>query len=430
MGDPPSAAAGTIPLPTRPDEDAGAKYAPLPKGRRKGIGLCLSGGGFRASLFHLGALRRLNELGILSREDFRTVASVSGGSITAAQLAAALAYLDPRKGQPVPPELWEREVQVPLRALTKKDVRTGPLLRRLLPWNLLRTQTTVEALAARYERDLVRLRLEALPKRPEFLFLATDMAYGVSFIFSREWMGDYQVGYMSPPPDFPVAKAVAASGCFPPLCDPLRLRLDPAELKGGSAPRDAAREQCLSDLRLTDGGDYDNMGLEPVWKTHAVVLVSDAGGLFTNQSDRGLLWRIPRYQAIQERQARALRKRWLIASFGHDVLAGAYWGVAGATSQYGAGRTGYSKALARDVIAEIRTDLDAFSDAEAAVLENHGYLLADAALRRHAASILPDPIPEAVAPHPDWMPPARSEDDIRAALADSGKRKGWGRRRA
>jgi NTE family protein len=430
MGDPPSAAAGTIPLPTRPDEDAGAKYAPLPKGRRKGIGLCLSGGGFRASLFHLGALRRLNELGILSREDFRTVASVSGGSITAAQLAAALVYLDPRKGQPVPPELWEREVQVPLRALTKKDVRTGPLLRRLLPWNLLRTQTTVEALAARYERDLVRLRLEALPKRPEFLFLATDMAYGVSFIFSREWMGDYQVGYMSPPPDFPVAKAVAASGCFPPLCDPLRLRLDPAELKGGSAPRDAAREQCLSDLRLTDGGDYDNMGLEPVWKTHAVVLVSDAGGLFTNQSDRGLLWRIPRYQAIQERQARALRKRWLIASFGHDVLAGAYWGVAGATSQYGAGRTGYSKALARDVIAEIRTDLDAFSDAEAAVLENHGYLLADAALRRHAASILPDPVPPAVAPHPDWMPPARSEDDIRAALADSGKRKGWGRRRA
>jgi len=66
-----------------------------------------------------------------------------------------------------------------------------------------------------------------------------------------------------------------------------------------------------ADLRLTDGGDYDSNGLEPVWKSQAVVLVSNAGGLFTQQSDQGLLWRIPRYQAIEERQARALRKRWL-----------------------------------------------------------------------------------------------------------------------
>src|SRR5213593_1149029 len=49
------------------------------------IALCLSGGGYRASLFHLGALRRLNELGVLSRVD--TIASVSGGSILAAQIA-------------------------------------------------------------------------------------------------------------------------------------------------------------------------------------------------------------------------------------------------------------------------------------------------------------------------------------------------------
>ena len=51
-----------------------------------GIGLCLSGGGFRAMLFHLGALFRLNELGLLGKLD--RVASVSGGSI-AAGLAVA-----------------------------------------------------------------------------------------------------------------------------------------------------------------------------------------------------------------------------------------------------------------------------------------------------------------------------------------------------
>jgi NTE family protein len=223
---------------------------------------------------------------------------------------------------------------------------------------------------------------------------------------------------------------VAASACFPPLFGPLRLCLNPADLKQGSAPRGKERDACLSDLRLTDGGDYDNMGLEPVWKSHAVVLVSDAGGLFTEESDKGLLWRIPRYQGIQERQARALRKRWLIASFTQGTLDGTYWSVANAPSQYEEeGRTfpGYSKALAREVIAEIRTDLDAFSDAEAAVLENHGYLLTDAALRRHVPSLLPDPIPPALVPHPDWFPPTRSEEAIRAALKDSGKRKTWGR---
>ena len=60
----------------------------LPRGGRAGTALCLSGGGYRAALFHLGALRRLNELGILAQVD--TLTSVSGGSIFAAQLATHL----------------------------------------------------------------------------------------------------------------------------------------------------------------------------------------------------------------------------------------------------------------------------------------------------------------------------------------------------
>src|SRR5688572_14896935 len=147
-----------------------------PRGGRSGIGLCLSGGGFRATLFHLGALRRLNELGILAREDFRTVASVSGGSIAAAGLAAGLTRL-PRDTRPIPPDPWEREVVAPLRALTRRDLRTQPFLKRLLPWNLPRAETTVEALASRYEKHLTALRLAEMPERPDFQFLATDMAY-------------------------------------------------------------------------------------------------------------------------------------------------------------------------------------------------------------------------------------------------------------
>src|SRR5262249_2680870 len=50
----------------------------------KKIGLALSGGGFRASLYHLGLVRFLRDAGILSRVS--QVTSVSGGSIVAAHL--------------------------------------------------------------------------------------------------------------------------------------------------------------------------------------------------------------------------------------------------------------------------------------------------------------------------------------------------------
>ena len=51
---------------------------------RPGIGFSLSGGGYRAMIFHLGALIRLNEAGILAK--IKRISSVSGGSITAGVL--------------------------------------------------------------------------------------------------------------------------------------------------------------------------------------------------------------------------------------------------------------------------------------------------------------------------------------------------------
>jgi NTE family protein len=65
---------------------APVEHLPQDAGKQpqKGIGLCLSGGGYRAMLFHLGALWRLNELGYLPK--LARVSSVSGGSITAGVL--------------------------------------------------------------------------------------------------------------------------------------------------------------------------------------------------------------------------------------------------------------------------------------------------------------------------------------------------------
>jgi len=67
------------------------KYLPEPEVRRDGIGLCRSGGGYRAALFHLGALKRLNEFGVLAKR--KTISSVAGGSIISAYLATRMPRL-------------------------------------------------------------------------------------------------------------------------------------------------------------------------------------------------------------------------------------------------------------------------------------------------------------------------------------------------
>lgn len=49
------------------------------------IALAVAGGGYRATLYSLGALWRLNEFGLLSK--LSTITSVSGGSILTGYLA-------------------------------------------------------------------------------------------------------------------------------------------------------------------------------------------------------------------------------------------------------------------------------------------------------------------------------------------------------
>jgi hypothetical protein len=49
------------------------------EGVEETLGLALSGGGFRATLFHIGSLWRLNEFGVLGKID--RISSISEGSI-------------------------------------------------------------------------------------------------------------------------------------------------------------------------------------------------------------------------------------------------------------------------------------------------------------------------------------------------------------
>lgn len=409
---------GRFGMSQEPTENSQSEYLPKPEKQRQGIALCLSGGGFRASLFHLGALRRLNELGVLSRVD--VISSVSGGSIVSAHVAARL---DPWPAPDTAASHWEANISAPFRDYASKNVRTPALLRRLLPWNWPRSSTGARALARNYERKLaVRggapLLLSDLPQRPRFVFCATDMAFGVNWISTREEVGDYQVGRVPPPRAWTVGRAVAASSCFPPVFNPLPVELAPEQFAGGLARGRADYRECVQGLRLTDGGNYDNLGLEPVWKDAEYVLVSDGGAVFEAEPDRNLVWRLSRYTDILGNQVLALRKRWLISNFIAKEMKGTYWGIGSDVAGYESGVQGYSKALVAGVVSKVRTDLDAFSSAEAEVLENHGYMLAEAAVRRHVPSFaaLPSPF---VVPHPEWLDEAK----VRLALAGSEKRK-------
>jgi NTE family protein len=105
------------------------------------------------------------------------------------------------------------------------------------------------------------------------------MSFGVNWEISGTRSGSYQAGYLVRGDEWPVARAIAASSCFPPVFGPLRVKAAVDDFRDGEFRGEAAG-RLRRRLALSDGGVYDNMGLEPVWKSHQYVLVSDCGAPF------------------------------------------------------------------------------------------------------------------------------------------------------
>lgn len=374
-----------------------------PDRKREGVALCLSGGGFRAALFHLGSLRRLNEAGVLAK--ITTISSVSGGSITNGLLS----------------KLWPQfkfsggviqnfaEFENRLRKFCSQDVRTGPIvLHRLDPrnWPMLWSDdhSATDLLADEYEDGLVgSIKLGELPPRgtlqkPKFIFCASNLQTGVSFELSGDRIGDYLIGH-APAPEMRLADAIAASSAFPMAFPPLVVKIDPARFKGGKLAESSEQRRLARRILLSDGGVYDNLGLEPVWKTHQTVLCSDGGKPFSRSLDPGesAVPRLLRAQDVIGNQALAVRKRWLVSSFENKVYDGTYWGIGTEIENYPQHGAGYSgEVLTR--LREVRTDLNVFREREQLVLMNHGWALTDAALRSYGGALIKDPLSAGEAP--------------------------------
>jgi predicted acylesterase/phospholipase RssA len=400
------------------------------------IGLALSGGGFRASLFHIGVLAKLAELDLL--RDVEVISCVSGGSVIGAFYYLELKnLLESGKTSHADYLKLVRDVETKFLAGVRKNVRTRIALSPIggLKMAAKSAYSRSDVIAELYQKhfydhtaakgkqpaqfmsDLMvqpaalqgkqfnpkydNWRLSA--KVPMLVLNATTMNTGHNWQFTATWMGEspqaisatidaiprYRRMYYSEAPkahqQIPIGRAVGASACVPGLFEPIALR--------NLFPERTAR--------LVDGGVHDNQGLSSLLEQNCrVILISDASGQFQEQRTPGgsvgeslgnsnsVLQ--ARVREAQFDQLTALRRAGAIqgAMFIHltkDLEADPVSWVGepeqpavnrGDVTSYGIDRHIQLK------LAQVRTDLDSFSDAEAFALMTSGYLMTDHALTK------------------------------------------------
>jgi NTE family protein len=355
------------------DEDKG-------KGPEPGMALCLSGGGYRAMLFHVGVLLRLNELGLLP--ELKRISSVSGGSITAGVLALNWDKLDFKDG--ISTRL-DTELVKPIRELARHTIDVPAILKGIFWFGSIG-----DKIAGYYRKYLFKsATLQNITSEPRFVFNATNLQSGVLWRFMKPYMRDYRVGEVKLP-TIELATAVAASSAFPPVLSPVVLKLDPKAFTSKSGT-DLQTDEYCERVILSDGGVYDNLGLETAWKRYQTILVSDAGLGFKAQPKvyRNWISQAVRTLFTIDNQVRGLRRRQIVGAYYDGDRKGAFWtieakvGDPDAVSEEGRGKL--------SDLALIPTRLKRIDDVTQERLINWGYTVCDAGLRRHMDSGLPEP---------------------------------------
>lgn len=349
-----------------------------------GTALCLSGGGYRAMLFHLGVLWRLYEAQLL--QGVQRVSSVSGGSITAGVLALKWRQLsfDPArlKSDFVP------LVVSPIRALADETIDADAII-----WGVVLPGRVSDRVAETYDKILFKgATLQDLPDAPRFVINATNVQSGAVWRFMKPYMRDYRVGEVKTP-KIPLAQAVAASSAFPPVLSPFEMRLDANSFTPNSG-YDLQRKPFTTRVFLTDGGVYDNLGLETAWKRYETILVSDGGGKLQSEEEPKSDWARHSHRVLEliDNQVRSLRKRQLIDSYKSGARKGAYWGIRTNIADYQLADPldcPHDRTMA---LAETPTRLKRLDDGVQERLINWGFAVCDAALRKHVEPPVAKPL--------------------------------------
>lgn len=362
--------------------------------------LALSGGGYRSMLFHVGAMWRLHELGLLKQ--VHTVSSVSGGSIAAATMARQFPRV---AGEPVgATECYRLLVAAPLLKLSQTTLDLAAVTRSLFSFD-----SAGNVLANVYaERLFGNHRLKDLPSTPVFLFQSTNLHTGSVWTFSRVGIGDAQFGYTDAG-DTLLAEAVAASSSFPPILSPFHFKsagswtdqpTDPSLTLGreyraradslvSAVPTAPAlptfvEKARMRGLLLTDGGVADNLGLEGIWESRRTVLVSDGGSpaLAVEVPPTNWMSQLAHVTQLIHTQPSQLRYHLLVDGLRNRMAGkdGAYWAIAGSLPTH---RERYFRcapradAIAVSRIAATPTRLAAIPLIRSKELVNLGYHFAD-----------------------------------------------------
>jgi NTE family protein len=348
------------------------------------VALCLSGGGYRAMVFHLGALWRLNELSYLGKLD--RISSVSGGSIAACVLGLHWNELGVTTDCPAPgfPVVVDE-----VRKMAGTTIDIGSVLE-----GVFGPGTVSNKIQQAYDDMLFHgATLQDLPDTPRFVINATNVQSTVLWRFSKPVMADWRVGEVRNP-RIPLPLAVGASSAFPPVLSPcvLDLKEHGCVVEPGSGA-DLQMEPYISRAILTDGGVYDNLGLETVWKQHKTILISDAGAHVAPEPQPHHDWGRHSFRVLEtiDNQVRSLRVRQVVAGYQSGRRNGAFWGIRTDIANYGLADAlpcPHDRTLA---IAAIPTRLKKLDSAEQEHLINWGYAVCDAAMRKHVNASLPPP---------------------------------------
>lgn len=351
------------------------------------LALCLSGGGLRATLFHLGVIKALRDARIDGKPAIAKVNeiySVSGGSILAAHLVVNWAKYCGTDDE-------FESVAKEIRQLASSDIRGRVLQRWLLSLITviprLRGASRTFWLAAEYESlfgkvHLARLYKKDCPPRPKLYVLTTSFRTGELCSFSPN---GFEIARRSgsEPVISPVevradlislSFAVAASSAFPPLFPPVRLT--------GQMLGDIDSSDFQNPIHLSDGGVFDNLGVEKllynktIGKSDAnVVVLSNAGSSFKSEvesSFSGVFSRNVRASDIMMRRIAESTDDKILRI--HDVV----------LVDVRIGKTVIDSPLLETTqqrMRGVRTDLDRFPPILIEMLVEHGYQVGKEALR-------------------------------------------------
>lgn len=295
------------------------------------LGIGLSGGGLRASFFHIGIFAQMAELNLLRHVE--VISTVSGGSIIGALYYLHVKELLERKADANITDqdyveivrkiesdflkAMEKNIRMATFASFKANLkmmlfyysrsdRIGELYNEWLYQNVLHgvgnplqmQELKIQPKAGPANFHPNQHNTERKAKVPILELNATSLNTGRSWQFSAQTMGEPPTpssdhidkkpmrlrragGYGEVVPnqqDFPLGHAVAASACVPALFDPMAV----SGLYSDLELKEKIRAQ------LVDGGVHDNQGIEALLRNRCTCFViSDASGQMGTENNPG-----------------------------------------------------------------------------------------------------------------------------------------------